>query len=287
MGTLDRWLKKNHRFALAIADTHVLHACGLSPRGWETNAGNRIELNRAQNYLIDCFDHLLGSLPKYIDSLFLVGDMMEGKNFFDGGVELSEVDENWQVRGAEELFRPLVDRVGHTPDGNKSVIAVSGSKYHGRKEGMLLRMLDGQPKGKHYAPFWREFRFKDNERVQFDLAHSQGYFLRYKSTSLAREIGFKYERQGRIRGVLPEEVVIIRAHVHQYGVWMERGATCVSLPAFKVQDDFAKGGRTPNRTIPDTLGAVGFKVYNEPVDGKLVHVIPYLYDHPDDEPEVI
>ena len=287
MKTLDRWLKRDYRFALAIGDTHTLGACGLSPRGWVTNAGNRIELNRAQNYLIDCFDHLGETLPRHIDSLFLVGDMMEGMNFFDKGIELSEVDENWQVRGAEELLRPIVERVGHTQNGNKSIIGVAGSKYHGRKEGMLIRMLGGQPKGRHYAPFWREFQFKDNPRVLFDLAHAQGYFLRYKSTPMAREIGFKYERQGRIRGVLPDEVVIIRAHVHQYGEWVERGATVVTLPAFKVQDDFAKGGRTPNRTIPDTLGAVGFKVYNEPVDGKSVHVIPYLYDHPDDEPEVI
>jgi hypothetical protein len=285
MKTLDRWLKKDYHYNLSISDTHVLHACGLAPRGYVTNAGNKIELNRAQNYLYDCFTHLLDSVPPYLDSLFLVGDMMEGKNFFDSGVELSEVDEDWQVRGAEELFKPLAERVSRNKDGNRRIYALGGSKYHGRKEGQLVRMLEGQPKGEHYAPFWREIQV--NDRVMFDVAHSQGYFLRYKSTSLAREIGFKYERQGRVRGRLPEEVVIVRAHVHQYGVWMEKGATCVSLPAFKVQDQFAQGGRTPNRTIPDTLGAVGFKVYNEPVDGKLVHIIPYLYDHPDDPPEVI
>jgi hypothetical protein len=159
----ERWLRRDHHFILAVADTHVLGGCGLAPRGWVTNAGNKIELNKAQNYLADCFDHLLGAVPRYIDSLFLVGDIMEGKNIFDFGVDLSEVDEDWQVRGA----------------------------------------------------------------------------------------------------------------------------TVVTVPAFKVQDPFAQGGKTPNRTIPDALGAVGFKVYNEPVDGKLVHVIPYLYDHPDDEPEVI
>jgi hypothetical protein len=287
MGTLDRWLKKDYRYVLAIGDTHTLGACGLAPRGWVTNAGNKIELNKAQSYLADCFDHILDSTPKYIDALFLLGDMCEGKNIFDFGVGLSEIDEEWQVQGAVELFTPLAERVSHTDNGERRILGVAGSKYHGRRESVMVRQLNGLPKGKYYAPFWREFHFKENDKVLFDMAHAQSYHMRYKSTPMSREIAFKYERQGRVRGVLPEHVVIIRAHVHQYGVWMERGATVVTLPAMKVQDAFAQSTGSPNRTIPDTLGAVGFKVYNEPVDGKLVHIIPYLYDHPDDEPEVI
>ena len=287
MGTLDRWRKKNHHYILAIGDTHTLGGCGLAPRGWVTNTGNKIELNRAQNYLADCFDHILANTPPYIDALFLLGDMMEGKNIFDFGVGLSEVDEEWQVQGAVELFTPLAERVSHNDKGKRRIIGVAGSKYHGRREALLIRQLNGLPKGDYYAPFWREFYFEDNPDVLFDLAHAQSYHMRYKSTPMSREIAFKYERQGRIRSVLPKHIVVIRAHVHQFGAWMELGATVVTLPAMKVQDAFAQSISSPNRTIPDALGAVGFKVFDEPVDGKLVHIIPYLYDHPDDPPEVI
>ena len=281
---LDKWLARDHLFGLAVADTHVMHMCGLAPTdGWVTHTGNVLQPNTAQSYLGECWDHFLDRVPKRLDYLFLVGDIIEGQNKFDQARELCEVDPEFQVRAAEEVLRPLADRATR-------VVMVAGSTYHEGRGSTgaeaLGRALGAVKKGSHYAPLWRHVIPKSNDKVEFDLAHRQSFTIRYAASPMDREMGFALERTARARKLLPDCYVIIRAHTHRgYRVLREDGMVYISLPCWKIQDAYAQKSISPNRLVPDNLGAVGLKIYSEPRDGKLVHTIPYLYEHPEDPPE--
>lgn len=279
---LDKWLKRDYLYGLALADLHIMHATGLAPvDGWVTSTGNVLQPNEAQSYLGECWAHLVDRLPKRLDFLFLVGDMVEGRNPIDQARELSEVDPEFQARAATEVLQPLVDRTS-------AIFMVAGSDYHAgrgsRNEEALGRMLHTRKKGPFHAPPWRIINVMDD--VMFDVAHTQSYMMRYRSTPMERELEFATNRKARARSSMPPIYVIVRAHTHTgYAAYEKEGALVVTLPCFKIQDIYAKKSRTPNRMVPENLGAVGFKVYKEPKDGKLVHTIPYLYEHPEDPPE--
>jgi hypothetical protein len=101
---------------------------------------------------------------------------------------------------------------------------------------------------------------------------------------MEREVRYAQLRFANGGFPVPEHLVIIRSHSHWgYGLWQVRGATAVSMPAMKMQDDFAKTLTSPNRYTCDNMGMVGIEVYDELVDGSRVKVKPYLFDHPDEE----
>jgi hypothetical protein len=278
----------DYLYGLALADMHVFSAFGLAPPDFENSAGNKIQLNRGQSYLLECWiDMLQRRIPKTIDVLFLVGDIVEGQNPAEHARLLSEVDDTFQVRGAHELLIPIVSRVKRNKKGRRNIYMVSGSRYHvGRGYGyeqQLGAFLDSVKRSNFYAPPWRKLMFGG---VYFDVGHHQSFTIRYSSMPLERELEFLMTRMGKKRKALPRDVVIMRAHTHKgYRVWRENGALCISLPCWKLQDFFAASSKTPNRLIPDNLGAVGLKVYREPFNGEIVHPVKILYEHPEEEVE--
>jgi len=265
-------------FMLTVADYHVGSAWSAFPEGFRTSMGGILSLNSGQKYLLECHRDLMTRLPDEIDVLNLNGDLIDGNNKFEMARGLSEVDPLWQVRAAEELLSPLADRARH-------IRATKGSTYHVGKGGgygeILAQHLGAKEdsRGHCASPWWR-YWYKG---VYFDIAHRQSTTIRYQSMPMERELDFALERFAKKRLPVPEHFVIIRSHAHWgWGVWREQGATVISTPAMKLQDDYAKGLISPNRIIPDNLGVVGIRVHDELVDGKKVDVIPYLYDHPDE-----
>lgn len=280
----------DYLYGLALSDMHAFGAFGLAPPNFENSAGNRLQLNRGQRYLFECWvDMIKNRLPKTIDFLLLVGDITEGKNPAEHARLLSEVDDTFQVRGASELLTPIVTRVRRNSKGSRNVYQVSSSRYHsGRghvQDQQLGPFIESVKRGNYYAPPWRKLLIGN---VYFDVGHHQSFTIRYSSMPMERELEFLMTRFGKMRKAPPREIVIVRAHTHKgYRVWREDGALCISLPCWKIQDFFAAGSKTPNRLIPDNLGAVGIKIYKEPFNGEIVHPIKILYDHPEEEIELV
>lgn len=271
-----------HRFILCLADLHLFHACGMIPRDYESNSGNTILPNIGQEYLLECWDHLLRKqLPSKIDGLFLVGDILEGQNLVEEARELSETDPLWQATGGAEFLEPLAKRV-RKHKKRRNIYMVGGSRYHSgigaRIEEQLGGIIGAHKTNGYHAPPWRNIDIDD---VLFDVAHHQSFTIRYRAMPLEREYGFMLERVGRTQGVIPDTMVLVRAHVHKgFAVWWENGAWCISLPSMKLQDRYAQSSKYPNRLFPYNLGAVGIRVFKTPVDGVRIRVVPYLYDHP-------
>jgi hypothetical protein len=181
----------------------------------------------------------------------------------------------------------VTDRVRVQPNGRRLIYVQRGSRYHtgrgGRIENHVAARIKAMPDS--FGRLCRAWYLGSIGGVHFDVAHRQSWTLRYRSMPLEREIGFMMERYGRARRVMPEHAVIIRSHAH-YGcrVWEEDHVTAISTPCWKVQDDFAQTSISPNRYVPDSLGAVGLWIH-PPGARKRVEVVKYLYEHPQDEEE--
>ena len=265
-------------FVLIISDYHIGSSWAPFPERFRTSYGNILALNSGQKYLNQCHETMMASIPEEIDVLVINGDIMDGDNKFEMCRGLSEVDPLWQVKAADQFLRPLVDRAKH-------VRMTTGSTYHvgkGKVYSELLAERFGAKEDKrgHHASVWWRFKYKD---VYFDVAHRQSTTIRYQSMPMEREVDFALERFAKKRKSFPEYMAIIRSHTHWgYGLWQERGIWSISTPSMKLQDDYAKGCISPNRIIPDNLGVVGIRVYDEPIDGRKMDVIPYLYNHPEE-----
>lgn len=266
------------KYVLVVSDTHTGSAYGAAPSTFTTSTGNKIDLNDGQRYLERCWQHMITQIPESIDVLILNGDLCEGQNLSEQSRGLSEVDPMFQARSAAELLKPLTDRA-------KEIHLIRGSQYHTGKGAFIEEAL-GQIIGSErhegtYTTAWLTLLING---VEFDVAHKQSYMMRNRSASLEREISFWLERKAiesmRTRKPVPARAVIVRSHTHVMRLLRTGNILAVGTPAWKLQDEFARLGSSPNRTFPENIGAIGLKVYEKPHGNKQVHVIPYLYDHP-------
>ena len=265
---------------LFLADMHTTGAYALLPRGYVTSSGNTIGLNKGQLYLADCWEHFVGVLPPY-DILVLNGDIVEGNNRFDGGIDLSEIDEGFQARAAIQLLEPVVAKLVPTKEGKKRIYMTRGSKYHvgiaGRNEEAIGFALGATPARNGRNCHYR-LRLAVNGRI-IDIAHRQSYMMRYRSTGMEREIEFAIDRA--IRKKEQPAQIIVRSHTHVgLRVWDEGEFVAITTPCWKLQDEFAQTSITPNRMAPDHLGAVMVEIYPEPEFGNYWNIVRFLYETP-------
>ena len=262
---------------LFVGDLHVGSAFSLLPREFKGSAGNVLNFNIGQEYLIGCWEDFLDSVPKQLDALFFNGDIVDGQNWHSRGRFLSEVDPEFQARAAHELVEPLVDKV-KVRDGSKPIYISRGSRYHSgrgaRDEEFFGALI--QPRKNWDGRYTRPWTKLMIGNVMLDIAHHQSSTIRYRSMPLEREMGFLFERFGRSRKQVPEKVVIVRSHVHgSLRVYEECGVTSISLPAWKLQDEFAQSSKWPNRWVSAEIGSAMVRIR-----GGRVEVVPYTYDHP-------
>lgn len=265
-------------YVLTVGDLHVGGMFSLFPESFRTSVGTTLALNSGQKYLLECWQDIIDQQPEVIDVLNLNGDIIEGQNKFEMSRGLSEVDPLWQVRAAEELLEPLVKRA-------RNIRMTQGSTYHVGKGGgwekvLAERIGAKEDKFGHPTSPWWKYWYKG---VYFDLAHRQSTTIRYRSMPLEREVDFLLARFARRREAPPERFIITRSHTHAgFRVYQEDGAYAVSMPCMKLQDTFAQLTVSPNRIIPDNLGAVAYEVGDE-----AIKIIPYLYEHPEEGVDVI
>ena len=264
---------------LAMGDTHSFGQCGLTPRGFMLSTGNRIELNFVQGYLHDCFDHMVARLPATLHAVILNGDLCEGINPSERGKGICEPDPDAQQRGFIQLMMPILKRVP-MHGLNLPVFIQRGTSYHAGKGGSTPEAI-GQalrcPLDENgcASVYWRQVNIGG---VLFDLAHQQTVSKTTRISGLENEIGSYFERIGRNHEVLESNVVFLRSHVHVgFKQYVEAHAMGISLPAWKVQDDFMKSRIDPNRMVPENIGSVLIQVDTVT---KSVSLVPYLYDHP-------
>jgi len=260
------------KFVLVLSDLHTGGAFGLMPPETTLSTGSVHQLNVGQQYLWHCWTDMLDKLPERIDLLIINGDAVDGPNKAEAGRGVNEPDPLWQAKHAAKMLKyQLVDK-------SAQIVMTTGSKYHvgygNETEIHLASLLNVDP-----PETWIH---KEHEgKFYLDIAHRQSFGKRSRTASLETEIGYLLERKARARELLPEQTILIRSHTHSgYRSVDEQGILAITTPSWKIQDAFAKGSANPNRLYPDNLGAIGLRLYDEPVDGSLVQVVKYLYPHP-------
>jgi hypothetical protein len=247
--------------------------CGVMPEGFLLSTGQIAPLNDGQKYLNEIIAYALDGLPDEIDHLILDGDMVEGPQKKDRGLELMETNLNNQARAAVAAVKPFADRA-------KEITVVSGTAYHtglgGTYEDMMGERLGAKAFGAGFVTPW--YKEAHSSGVYYDVAHKQSYTKARKGSPLERELSYMYERLARKGAEIPKYIIMARAHVH-FGlkIHQEWRAISVSLPPMKLSDSYGKSGVSPNRTEPENLGIYGVH-FDE---GKFEHLM-FLAEHPEE-----
>jgi hypothetical protein len=260
---------------LVTGDWQAGSQFGLFPRGFTNSADLLVTLNKAQEYLLSCYEHMISGLPP-LDIVIFNGDIIDGCQPKSGGAFLCEQQPDWQVSAAYELARPLLNRV----KDNGEVYCTEGTDYHdglvGSDAELFAKTVGARPRAdRHYAWDWLRLSV---DGVLLDVAHHLSVFQRYRSAALDREIGFANENADWID---PPDA-IFRSHTHSGWRLVEDGLqVAVSIPAFEVQTQYARR-KAPNRFVSRYIGAALANI--DPAWRKMnqnpVQPIKLLYEHP-------
>lgn len=256
---------------LVLADFHIGSMFSIWPPGFKTSLGTEVRPNIGQKYLLDNWHKIIRAIPEY-DLLVLNGDMVDGKQPKSYGRFVLEPEPIVQAQAALEAIRPAVKKLG----AGGRVIVMRGTPYHEEDDAaceLMGEALDALPT--EYGRRSWGWLVAECGGLVVDVAHSQSYMMRYRSTALEREGQFS-----DMAGLNAD--IIIRSHTHSplwayiEGAGRREFRLEVTTPAMQIASEYATRSKTPNRTLPKNLGVVIIEI---PPKG-LPIVRPYVFAHP-------
>lgn len=188
------------------------------------------------------------------DILVCNGDLIDGRQKKDGGMELITPDRNLQKQMAIKAIQEF---------DAKEVYMTYGSDYHVSEgedwEYDIADRLNAKIEGK---------LFLDIEGMVFDIRHYVGSSFTYQSrgTSLLREMMWDLVKSADGE---PRANVVVRSHVH-YHIWVEQpNRVCFTTPALQLAR-----GRYGSRKCTGEVhwGAVRLTVGNGEIKGRDIEI---------------
>ena len=184
-----------------------------------------------------------------------VGDSIQGTNKKQSGEFVIETKTARQGLAAIEAIKLV------KPE-HATFLKFRGSGYHvgdqAETEEWIGHELGAEPT--EMGNFcWQWLPNLDIAGVILDIAHHQSAVQVNRTMPLEREIRYSNNVDPRLKR---QPHLILRAHGHIGAMVDVDGEVSVGLPPLKIQDDFAKGSRTPNRLLTKLLGAM------------LIHIMP-------------
>lgn len=196
-------MTKYKRSLAFISDIHAGSAYGLFPPSFRTKEGNIIEANSGQRALYAHWSKIPEILEdQEVDTIILVGDMIQGthrKGFGQGNVVVST---NEQAKVAYKLLKPICK--------GRKVYGVSGTEYHDAKEYRIEEAITTALEGKHYG-YILNLDIEGTDR-SYNIAHGSSQSMIYRETVAAREVLFA--REAEALGKAPHYDAIVRGHNH-------------------------------------------------------------------------
>lgn len=258
---------------LPIADTHIGSKLGLlhpETKGYKQNDW--------QKYTWKCWQHMLATLPKKIDALILMDEMIDGPQAKNHKYSTLITEPKDQRRAAQLVLEPLVER---TKDGQVWMLIGSswhvgewGTETHNLAEALGAHLWENEEDRAGYNLFIKK------GPIIFDFAHSRSVVMVNRSMPLEREMRYRLidDPLPRLAWSKAEMRCITRAHSHDFGIWHDRHGLSVGLPCWQgMYFDFGVGKRAMARVWKD----IGWLMYK--VDEKARHPLSYdyeLYDYP-------
>ena len=216
----------------ALGDTHCGSHVGLLPPDFKDRAGNRISQNVVQAYVWECFDHYCHRLwESPIVAVVVNGDVIDGKQQKSGGIgampdladqrraaviSLEHLLSGFQERPALFFVRGTPYHVGNDGDDEEAIAeAMHGEEYEGEGIGYRAKAVLNLQVGKTLLHF----------------AHHVAYSSVNAVTPLGREIGRALKRA--YHGA-PMPDLLVRSHVHQFGLATIGETQALSLPCWQM-----------------------------------------------------
>jgi len=248
-----------------VGDLHVGSRFAIAPENYTTREGNVLRVNEGQLTLYKYFQDFCEKCDELeVDTIFLMGDLVEGPNPRGFGRNLVMVDLNDQINMAVELLRPLCE--------GRKVYGVEGSGYHVLPGGVsadqtVVQLLGGEWKGSvsvcQFAP----------SKLVFLILHGTGGGIVYRATSLDRENLFVNAAIGI--GKIPPIHVIVKAHRHFYLYMEQNNQYMLHIPCWCTWVPNKVYLRLYGRMQPDVGGCI-LQITD---DDRIVHHV-FLYDPP-------
>jgi len=189
-----------------VADLHVGNRYAIAPAGWRSKEGNVLHLNEGQFDLYQNFLDFCKRCDEHeVDTVVLVGDLVDGPNRKGYGRLLMTRDINEQIEMAVALLKPLCR--------DRKVYGVEGSGYHVLPGGtsadqLVVQLLGGEWKGPIAIG-----RFSPSNLL-WNIQHGQSGAMIYRETVLAREQIFMNAAAGL--GKIELTHVMVRGHWHWF-----------------------------------------------------------------------
>jgi len=248
-----------------VGDLHVGSRFGVAPEGYKTKEKNLIRLNAGQKKLFEYFEDFCQKCDELgVDTVFFMGDLIEGLDAKGYGRNLVVANLNDQIEMAVALLRKLCQ--------DREVYGIEGSGYHVLPSGvsadqMIVHLLGGKWKGSAVV-----CRFAPSP-LTFFITHGVSYATVYRATALDKENLFINAAAGI--GKIPPVQVIVKAHRHFYLYMEQNGQYMLQIPCWLAWVPNKIFLRLYGRMQPD-IGACIIEVTE---DGKFHHHA-FLYDLP-------
>jgi len=210
-----------------------------------------------------------------VDTVFLVGDIMHGRNYADQNRDLVTPDLDEQVEAAYELLEDLcVDR---------RVGVWSGTKYHEaldtRIHSKLCDMLKSVASESRFFDKVANLRIVPTDHIA-NIHHGYSTAYIYKATQLEREARAILEASAMCK--VPRIDIVIRGHWHSYLYVQVYGIHLIQLPCFCTFIPYKGSLRLYGKFQPDLGGVIltvtQDQVTPEYVEYPLVHIADQVQD---------
>lgn len=249
------------RRILILGDTHCGAVTGLWHPEYKTRHQNTIKLNPLQEEIYEKWEQMKEDVQKRdsYDTIFLMGDLIDGLNRKSFGRERMVSDLNEQVGCVLKLLRPLCK--------NKEVFGIQGSGYHGSLDYEVDRRICHELHGQ-YGGSIANIRLKSTNKI-INISHGSGFPAQYIGSKMSKEIllsimSAKLEKT-------PNIDILIRGHFHEY-------AHLEMLNKHFILNPCWEGARRNLHSAPNylrfqsTIGCVKLEISDDDVI-----VNPYIY----------
>lgn len=248
---------------LTLSDLHIGGFRSIWPEGGsiEVEPGERQtwQLTRGQEYLWECWQHLLTSIPRSLDGIIINGDVIQGHRD-PWSTKLCATSFNDQIQAATELLTPLAKRT-------KKIFLTAGTKYHNIEYGDAEQLIARNLHAKHLP--WLNLKV-GNRLINAVHGHATGFI--YRTTMLEREAFFSLLANAAHQ--TPKANIVIRSHVHFYAEYRSGEMVAFFTPCWQLPDDYLATRAASFYKQHPMLGAILLDL-NDRVD-----VQPICYDIP-------
>lgn len=265
--------KDKHRRVIAFtSDLHALSAYALCPGNFHTMEGNPLQATKAQMQLLNSWEKYIGKTNEFkCDTVCLVGDIIDGQNYRERGVQLMSTNLDDQIEAAVELLVPLCR--------GRRVYVWSGSGYHKSTQGHNPEKdICEHKKLSKVADFtlWMgpisNMTFPPSKKV-FNIQHGVSAAYIYRTMLMDREILFIEEAERMLK--IPNIDILIRGHWHNFIHLHKNKKHGIQLPCWEMYKPWRGALLSYGKMQPDIGGVITFLDEADRID---VH--HYLYDLP-------